>query len=866
MKKLNVLFLVLLTNLSVIFVNGQVIPSQIDVNQLSNQQVEQGQRTLDNSGLSPAQAAEIARQRGATDQQIQDMLRRMSQLNSGQEGAEGVDGQVDLSEEAIDEAEKSNEEELSSRRAPFETRGVVFGNYLFNNKNLTFEPDLNVQTPHNYTIGIGDQLILNIWGASQNNYQLYVNSNGQIVIPDVGPIYVAGLSFENASLKIIERLSLIYSDLNSPNPETFAQVNMGQLRSIKVNVVGEAETPGTYTLPVTATLFNALYLSGGPTENGSFRNIKVLRNGRIHATIDIYKFLIDASAEGNIQLINEDIIFIPVIETRVQTRGEFKRTGLFEMKPEETFYDLIRFAGGFTDETYLNNFQIRRKTLDSYSLIDVPLQKINVTSLSNGDIVTSKRMLDVYANRVVINGSVFRPGDYEWYEGMTVMDLIAKADNILPDAWMNEGQIIRLNPDASLQNLSFNLQDVLEGRSQILIQPEDVVTIKSHFTLNEYLPISILGHVNNPRVINYIDSLRLTDAFFVANGLREGYYEYGHIVRINSDRSLLYINFNIENALSGQDNFFLRGGDVVTIKSQKQLREEQTLSVSGMVNNPRQFSYMEGMTLRDAIYLADGLREGADSSYIQISRRLSIDEMANERDTLVHLFTFTMGRDLSFSDQAALFNLMPNDRVFVRRAPGFKTSGTVSVQGEVLYAGNYAIETIQMRLSDLIKKAGGFSRIAYPRGALLTRFSGELGREIIAIDLQKVLSSPGSINDLFLKDGDEITVPEILQTVKVSGTVMNPVSIAYKRMRGYRYYIDKSGGYGDRPARNKIYVLHPNGMASQNGFLKSPQIQPGSQIVVPQRPERETNTTQWLGVASTMSSLTIAIAAVLRVL
>ena len=337
----------------------------VDVKAVPQSDIKKAQQAMQDAGLSTQDAANLARQKGATEQQIQDFENRIQDGTNSNSTTVNKDGVItDPVQDAVDQLdeisneEKQPEEEKSTRSSSFNAGGKVFGSYLFNSKNLTFNPSINIQTPKNYEIGIGDQILINIWGNSQNNYQLTVNKNGQILIPDVGPIYIAGSTFQDAENKIIRRLTAIYSDMGGNNPQTFAQINMGQLRSIQVNLVGEVSSPGTYTLPVTATVFNALYLSGGPNSIGSFRNIKIIRDNKIFKSIDIYKFLVDADPSENIILKDDDIIFIPAVEKRVEVNGEFKRNGLFELKGGERLSDLIRFAGGFTENSYLSKIQI----------------------------------------------------------------------------------------------------------------------------------------------------------------------------------------------------------------------------------------------------------------------------------------------------------------------------------------------------------------------------------------------------------------------------------------------------------------------------------------------------------------------------
>jgi protein involved in polysaccharide export with SLBB domain len=748
----------------------------VDPKTMPESDVKTVEEAIRNAGLSPAEAAEMARQRGASEQQIRDMQQRLEQMDST--NVSTTDGGKETTIESTDEDEEAFE--LSTRQAPVKQVSQVFGSYLFNNQNLTFEPSLNIQTPKNYEIGIGDQIIINIWGNSQNNYQLTVNTSGQILIPDVGPVYIAGMTFENAETKIKQRLSEIYADMGSENPETFAQINMGQLRSVKVNLVGEVTSPGTYTLPVTATVFNALYLSGGPNEIGSFRNIRIIRDNKVFKIIDIYKFLIDANISENILLKDEDIIFIPPSEIQVTVSGEFKRTGIFEIKQDETLNDLIRFAGGFTENAYWSSFKIYRKTLDGRRIIDVPFHETENTPLHDGDSVINGGINEVFKNRVTIAGPLLRPGEYEWKNGMTLMDLIIKADSLRGDAFVNRGNIIRLNPDLTTTNISFNLNSIINGEETLFLYPEDIVVIKSNFDLSQ----------------------------------------------------------------------------------------DQFISVSGEVLEPGQIPYSDNLTLGDAIFRAGGFAEAADSSFIEIARRLTYEEAASLSDDMVHIFTFDLSRDLNLNAVDAGFMLKPFDQISVRRAPGFRENASASITGEVKYAGIFAIQNKNQRISDLIEMAGGLTPQSFLEGATFSRETEELGSEFIAIDLETILNNPGGKTDLLLRDGDILNIPEEMQTVKITGNVQNPFSITFEEGKSLKYYIDKCGGFSTDALKRKVYVRYPNGATSstKSFIVKNyPEVMPGSQIVVPAKPERDgMDTGTWLSIAGTFSSIAVAIAAVLR--
>ena len=760
--------------ISVNFLMAQDVKS-VDVKSLPQSDIQKAQKAMKDAGLSNKDAAELARQKGATEEQIQDFESRLEEDKNFQ----------DTIKDPFQEASKRVGEQMqiiesSNRQANFETESEIFGTYLFNNKNLTFNPSISIQTPKNYEIGIGDQIIVNIWGNSQSNYQLTVNSNGQILIPDIGPVYIAGSTFQDAEGRIINRLTSIYSDMGGDNPQTFAQVNMGQLRSIQVNLVGEVKAPGTYTLPVTATVFNALYLSGGPNQIGSFRNIQIIRNNKLFKTIDIYKFLVNADPSENILLKDDDIVFIPSAEKRVTVNGEFKRNGIFELKEGEMLSDLIRFAGGFTENSYLSKTQIYRKTQEGFQISDIVFNQLANTPLTNGDEIRNNKIQDSFENRVTITGAVFRPGEYEWHKGLSLLDLIMKADSITPDAFTKRGIITRFNPDLTTQSIAFNVEDIITGKSNIELIKEDMVLIKSIF----------------------------------------------------------------------------------------ELKETPSIVVNGEVLTPGRYRWSDNLTVSDAIFLAGGFTEGADTTFIEIARRLSYQGAAKLSDTLGQIIVVNLSRDLSIGRNDANIKLKPYDQVSVRQAPNFRKGKTAFITGEIVYAGAYAINNKQQRISDLIKMAGGLTPQAFINGATLQRTSDELGNEQVAIDLHLILSNPGSEADLFLNNGDKVYIPEFMQTVKITGSIQNPFSISYESGKSAKYYIDRSGGFNSDANKKKTYVRYANGTtAVTKGFLfkKYPKVQPGSQIIVPQKPEKNpADSGKWIAWASVLTSIALSTATIIN--
>ncbi len=783
---------------------GRVNASTVDVNSLNDSQIQRIAQEIQSRGLSNDQAIELARAQGASQAQIdQLMIRVQSQMGSAGKAnpvVSSLPGSVNIAGVSY-----------SSTKAPVvvsEKTKRIFGYQLFNSASLTFEPAVNVPIPQSYILGVGDQISINVWGASQMVYQPTIDKSGAITLPDIGPVYLSGMSFEKAKSMIQSRLMAIYSGMSGEHPNTWSEVSMGNVHSIKINVLGELNAPGTYTLPSTATAFNALYLSGGPNENGSFREIKLIRDGLTIKTIDIYDFLINADPTSNVQLREQDILFVPNYKSRVEINGEVKQKGIFETKDGETIQDLIRFAGGFSGEAYTHSLTLVRNTDREREIRTVSNGEFNKFNLQNGDQVTALNILDRYSNMVSITGAVFHPGVFELTNGMKLNDLIKKSDGLREDAFMNRGIISRLKEDNSPEIISFDVKEVINGTNDIFLRKDDKVLINSIF----------------------------------------------------------------------------------------QLREARTIQISGEVLNPLSMEYRDNMTLSDLIFRAGGFREEADLSVVELTRRLSYEEASKATDKINTLYQFSLTRDLKLSAGDAAFQLKPYDEVFVRRAPGYRDQGTFTISGEVLYAGSFALTNKNERISNAISRSGGLLPGAYTKGATLMRNSKlssaelEKRRQIIlkdstlrdtplgntesftvGIELDKILTNPGTTADLLLQPGDAINIPRELQTIKVSGNVMNPLALTYHKNLSLRDYVNLAGGYGDQAAKSRIYVLYPNGtMETTSGFIfhRRPQITPGAEIIVPKKAEKKKtdDTVKWVAIGSGLSTFSIAIITLINLL
>ncbi|MCU4157546.1 SLBB domain-containing protein [Carboxylicivirga sp. A043] len=797
--RLGCLLFFLVIALSALNVQAQSIdPNSVDVksvnvDDLSDAQIMRMIQEMEKRGLSEQQVIALAQARGMSREQIAKMQQRINEIK--------LTGGTAANQQTSGTGMTDTFGMTESIKMPVDSAVVdqrIFGFSFFNNENLTFEPNINLPVPPSYVLGPGDEILIDVWGVSQQSYNLPIDKNGSINIPNVGPVQVGGLSQEAAQKRIFSKLTSIYSDLKSSNPRTFASINVGTVKSIKVNVIGEVFLPGTYTLPGTATAFNALYLSGGPNKEGSFRNIQVIRNGELEATLDVYEFLIRGKSDINVPLSDGDVILVPTYEKRVKVGGEFKRNGIFEAKGEEKVSDLVEYAGGFTENAYTHRIELYRTTSRQRAFKDVLADSFDKILVQSGDSVFAGSVLERFENKVSIEGAVYRPGNYELTEGLTLKQLIDNADGVREDVFLNRGLVTRLMDDLTLQNITFNVGEVLRGEKDIELKREDMVTISS------------------------IDDLR----------------------------------------------------------------EIRTVEIYGEVQYPGEFDYNEDMTLSDLVFKSGGFKESASEAFIEISRRLSYEEAQKAGDKIAHVYQFTISRNLKMNGEDAKFILSPYDQVFVRQSPGYEDKSVVNVRGEVNYAGQFSLTSKKERVSTIIQRAGGLSPNAYAKGAMLTRkvevsqkvkrlreqlvasdtslVFDDLGFDVVSIDLEKILKHPGKKDDIFLQDGDELVIPRELQTVKVTGGVLNPLSASYIEGKSLKHYVRSGGGFSLRAKKGKSYVIYPNGAAASTKsflfFRSYPKVMPGSEVVVPEKPQKEPlPATAWIAMASALASLSLTI-------
>lgn len=677
----------------------------------------------------------------------------------------------------------------------------IFGLEIFNNGVLTFEPNLKIATPVGYIIGPDDELSINIYGYQEAKYTLKVGPEGDINIPYVGVMYVAGLTIEQATAKIRSKLaSSGYSNIRTGL--TKVNVSIGRIRSIKVTILGEVKKPGTYTLPSLATAFNALYLSGGPNDIGSMRYIEIIRNGRVIDYLDIYDFLVKGSQKGNIQLQDQDVIRIPAYKVRVSLEGEVKRTGLFEIKPTETVNDLLNFAGGFSDSAYSASITAFKLSNIENRIIDIDQNQFATYKPSRSESFVVKKIIGRFVNKVSIAGAVYLPGDYALTEGMTIKDLITKAQGLKEDAYNARGLILRTKEDLTPEYVSFSPIDVVQrGTGNLTLRPNDKVTITSVAELREETTISIFGEVRFPGPYPFVENMSLKDLILLAGGFTDAAIPQ----RIELARRIKSDTFNIKDTKVSQ---------VFDITSINDLQA----STSDVILKPY-----------DAVI---------------VRKNPGYQNQVNVR----------VEGEVVFPGPYVLKT--KNERVsdVIKRAGGLTLQGFE--QGVYLTRINNKTVLNEVNQEKIRKIQGAFKDTT---GRLRQEVERQVDR--IAIDLRQVMANPGGKEDLILEEGDVITIPKEKMDVRISGQVLFPTRVVYDQSLDLKDYLGRAGGVANNARKSRIYVLYPNGNAARTKhflFIRTyPMVKAGSEIIVPKKDElerRRLSTGEVIGIATAVTS------------
>ena len=645
----------------------------------------------------------------------------------------------------------------------------VFGRDIFNKRMLSFEPSMNIATPSDYVVGAGDRVIIDVYGASQKSQQLEVSPDGTVVVEGFGPIHLAGLTVDAANRRLREQLGSRYSSSS-------VRLTVGQTRTISVSVMGEVAAPGTYTLSAFASVFHALYMAGGVSGVGTLRNIKVYRGGRQLTVVDVYDYILNGRLSGNVRLADNDVIVVGPYECIVDVAGHVKRPMAYEMRADESVATLLKYAGGFSDRAYRGSVQLSRVSGERYSAYDVPEFGMSGFRLMDGDSVNVSAIPERYENTVTIHGAVFRPGDYDLASAgsaATVRSLVERAGGLLEEAFTGRAVLLRMNADRTRRVVAVDLDGIMSGTvADVPLENEDVLEVSSRHE------------------------------------------------RLSS----------------------------------------RTVTVHGEVLTPGEYPYAEGGTVEDFILLAGGLTDAASTARVDVSRRIVDPSATGEGREIARTYSFTLRDGMTVSGDGG-FTLEPYDEIYVRRSPGYQVQRNVTVDGEVLFGGDYTLTEKNQRLSDVVRAAGGVTSQAYVRGARIERLMNDdekfrakqllrmvaqqgenMGfdeeqidsieaRYYVGIELDKALRTPGGDQDIILRAGDRLVVPEYNGTVKINGNVMYPNTVAFSEGRNYRWYVNQAGGFGNHAKKSRTYILYQNGTVTK--AKRGSRIEPGCEIIVP---------------------------------
>lgn len=693
----------------------------------------------------------------------------------------------------------------------------VFGRDIFNNKDLTFEPSMNIATPQSYVLGPGDAVSVDVYGASQKTFNCTVTPDGQIVIEGFGPIDVSGLTVSQAKNRIRNTLGARYRSSR-------INLSLGQTRTITVNIMGEVKAPGTYTLSAFATVFHALYMAGGTSDLGTLRNIHIYRNNRLISVCDIYDYILNGKMTGNVRLHDGDVISVGAYDCLVNIVGKVKRPMFYEMKKSESLESLLKYAGGFAGDAYTKSVRVNRKTGREYAVFNVDEFDMSSFRIADGDSVSVDSILPRYENTVEIKGAVFRPGMYQMGESVnSVRTLIEHAEGLTEEAFTARAVMHRMNPDRTLKVVSVDVAGIMDGR--------------------------------------------------VAD-------------------------------LPLQEN------DVLFIPSKTETLSERTITIQGEVQYPGVYKYADNETLEDFVLQAGGLLETASTVKVDVARRVSNPKALTTDSIIAKNYSFAL-KDGFVIDGEPGFTLMPYDEVYVRKSPAYSKQQSVTVDGEVMFAGTYTLSKRNMRLTDLLKAAGGITDQAYVKGARLERRPNEAERarmeaafkmqqeqlqqqllELAAssnnggsvqqvaqqsnntqlkkfqvpntfpvgIELDRALANPNSDANIVLREGDRLILPQYTATVKVNGAVMYPNTVAYERGKSAKYYINAAGGFAQNARKSGAYVIYMNGMVGK--LSQGAKIEAGCEIVVPSRISRKMSVAETMSMGTGIASIAAMIATI----
>ncbi len=754
--------------------------SSVKVDEIPDNEIKSYLVKANENGISEENMYRILAEKGLPQEELDKLKNRIANLsttgsgrNSSLPDPSGSKTKASRfsNQDAVDIPQQKNQSDLS-----------VFGSELFTTNSLVFEPNLRIPTPSGYILGPDDELVVSVFGFSEKTYNLTVNEEGNIYIPQVGPVFVNGLSIEQASAKIKSKLaSTIYKAIRGG--QTRVQISLGKIRSIRVTVIGESKKPGTYTISSLTTVFNLLYLCGGPTDLGSYRKIELIRGNELKRTIDLYSFLVKGDQKDNVLLKEGDVVRVPYYKTRVVLNGNVRHKGKYELIEGETFDHVLQYSGGFSDDAYKAAVTVYQYTEKERRIADLSKNQFASYKPQSSDSIVVGKLLERYENKLTITGSVMRPGDYELTGNLTLKDLINKAGGIKEDVYSKRGSIRRLSSNNSPVQLSFDIDSVMNSLSTVYLKKNDSITVYSIFDLTNDISINIDGKVKRPGKYKWVENITLKDVLLMSGGLTEsGDIANIEIARRINNVSLTQLNhiqseiINVDlSDSSNSKDVILQPFDVINIRQQSGYTNQRTVYIEGMVINPGRYTLkMSGDRISDVLKRAGGFRANADTTALVIKRPSKKGQSLDDREKVF----------------SKLLNINPDS----------------------------------INAADRIKN--------------------EIYKDYdkISIDLNEALHENKESENMLLEDGDVLTIEQNTNLVKVSGEVYFPTIIPFKPGANLKYYIQKSGSYTDVARRNGTLVIYPDGKAKKTKhflfFKNYPEVVSRSEIFVPQKSDK----------------------------
>ena len=736
----------------------------------------------------------------------------------------------------------------------------IFGFEVFKGNSLiSFQSNLNIPTPVGYILGPGDKLFIDIYGQSEAYYQIEINPEGTIILENFGPIHISGLTVKNATKRIENRLSKVYLGINGNKKNTFVNVSVGKSRTIKINIVGEVAVPGSYTLSAFNTVYNALYVAGGITENATLRDIKVYRNNKLISKVDIYKYLIAGDASADVALENNDLILVKPYTNRVTLKGAVKIKGRFELLKNENLQDLLNYASGFNEEAYTKTIKVKRISDGEHIVADINKDQFEIFTPQSGDVFQVDEVLDRYKNRVIVNGAVYRPGVYAITKGLGVKGLLSKSEGLKQDALTTSANIIRTNEDLSTSSISFSLRDILSGKEQdILLQKEDVLTVLSKNEIQEYDYVEVAGAVNEPGIYAYSKGMKLKDLILKARGFNE--IATGTRVEISrklDDKNvnnfktsqLIVVDLSKEfDDLENKNNIILNPFDHITVRVNPNFNKKEFVYVDGQVNYPGLYSIeSKDERISDLLKRSGGLNEFAYPSGATLVRKTEYYKKETELDRKITILlalrdnlTSKIG-SLSESD----FELLKRTNIDLDKLYAISTKEKKSINETTNLAISSKNDSLQ---SYLLSKKVGFNTT-----------------ESIAIDLTEIINNKILNSNLLIQSGDTLYIPKKLETVRLRGELLNPTTVRHQENKTLKHYINNAGGFERRADKGKTFVIYPNGQIRATKkflfFNNYPKVLAGSEIIVPKKETKNSslNVATLTTVVTGLATLVLAI-------